>query len=51
MNKILLTYLYLVMGFGLMLAIPAWADFQAGMDAYKRGDFDTALKEFRLLAE
>ncbi len=34
-----------------MLATPAWADFQAGQDAYDRGDYDTALKEFRPLAE
>ncbi len=51
MNKLLLTYFSIVVGFGLMLATPAWADFQAGMDAYYRGDFETALKEFRPLAE
>jgi len=34
-----------------MLATPAWADFQAGFDAYNGGDYDTALKEFRPLAE
>jgi TPR repeat protein len=32
-------------------AIPAWADFQAGMDAYNRGDFKTALREWQPLAE
>ncbi len=30
---------------------PTWADFQAGLDAYKRGDYATALREFRQLAE
>lgn len=33
------------------LAAPAWADFQAGLDARERGDYATALKEFRPLAE
>jgi uncharacterized protein len=33
------------------LAVPAWADFQAGMDAYNRGDYATALREWRPLAE
>jgi hypothetical protein len=33
------------------LVVPAWADFQAGMDAYNRGDFATALREWRPLAE
>jgi TPR repeat protein len=32
-------------------AMPAWADFQAGMDAYNRGDYATALREIRPLAE
>ena len=30
---------------------PVLADFQAGVDAHKRGDFDTALREWRPLAE
>ena len=51
MNKQLLTYFYIVVGLGLMLATPAWADFQAGVDAYNRGDYETALKEFRPLAD
>ncbi len=36
-----------------LLLIPAlgWADFQAGVDAYERGDYDTAMAEFRPLAE
>jgi TPR repeat protein len=33
------------------LAVPAWADYQAGMDAYNRGDYATALREWRPLAE
>ncbi len=33
------------------LAAPAWADFQAGTDAYQRRDYPTALKEWRPLAE
>ncbi len=51
MNKRLLTYCFIVVGFGLMLAFPAWADFEAGVDAYELGDYDTALEEFRPLAE
>ncbi len=51
MNKRLLTYFYIVVGFGLLVATPAWADFQAGLYAYVRGDYDTALKEFRPLAD
>ncbi len=43
--------LSIFVGLALMLAPPAWADFQAGRDAYKHGDYDTALKEFRPLAE
>ena len=33
------------------LAVPAWADFQAGMDATNREDYATALSEWRPLAE
>jgi TPR repeat protein len=33
------------------LAVPAWADFQAGMDATTSGDYATALREWRPLAE
>ena len=35
----------------LCLAVPVWADFQAGMDANNRGDYATALREWRPLAE
>ncbi len=33
------------------LAVPVWADFEAGMDAADRGDYETALREWRPLAE
>ena len=33
------------------LATPAWFDFQAGLDAKNRGDYETALSEWRPLAE
>jgi len=33
------------------LAVTAWAGYQAGMDAYGRGDYATALRELRPLAE
>ncbi len=32
-------------------ASQAWADFKAGMEAYERGDYATALTEFRPLAQ
>jgi len=35
-----------------LVAAPAWAgDLQAGVEAYNRGDYATALKEWRPLAE
>ncbi len=43
--------LSIVVGLALMLATPVLAGFQEGVDAYTRGDYDTALKEFRPLAE
>ncbi len=43
--------LSIVVGLLIMLATPVLADLQAGVEAYKRGDYDTALKEFRPLAE
>ena len=33
------------------LAMPAWADYQAGVAAYSRGAYATALQEFKPLAE
>jgi len=49
MTKVLL-HIPLLIG---LLLVPAlgWADFRAGLDAYERGDYDTALAEFRPLAE
>ena len=32
------------------LAVPAWAGFYEGVAAYERGDYATALREFRPLA-
>ena len=34
-----------------LVAAPAWADFQSGLEAYLRGDYATALTEFRPLAQ
>ncbi len=34
-----------------LVAVPAWADFRAGAEAYERFDYATALKEWRTLAE
>ena len=42
--------LSVVVGLVCMLAAPTWADYQAGVDAYERGDYETALKEWRPLA-
>jgi TPR repeat protein len=33
------------------LTTPAWAEFETGMDAYERGNYATALSEWRPLAE
>ena len=33
------------------LTAPVWADFKAGVDAYHRGDYATAMRELRPLAE
>jgi TPR repeat protein len=35
----------------ILLGLPAHADFQAGMAAYERGDYEAALREWRPLAE
>ncbi len=43
--------LSVVVGLVFMLAVSGCTDYQAGLDAYNRGDYETALKEFRLLAE
>ena len=34
-----------------LVAAPTWADFRAGVEAYDRGDYATAMKEWRPLAE
>ncbi len=41
----------IVVGLVLVLAAPAWADFQAGLEAADRGDYPTAVSEFQLSAE
>ncbi|MEE8265816.1 MAG: hypothetical protein V3R62_05670 [Acidiferrobacterales bacterium] len=33
------------------LAAPAWAGFDEGLEAYERLDYETALREWRPLAE
>jgi TPR repeat protein len=35
----------------ILLALPAWADYQDGVDAFDKGDYATALEEWRPLAE
>ena len=44
-------HLTIISGLVFILAAPALADFQVGMDAYERADYDTALNEFKPLAE
>jgi TPR repeat protein len=39
------------MGLGVMLSAPAKSDYQAGVEAYSRGDFKAAMTEWRPLAE
>ncbi len=34
-----------------LVAAPAWADYEAGKEAYERGDYATELKEWGALAE
>ena len=46
-----IVHLFMVIVLSLMLAASTWADFQAGQNAYDRGDYETALKEWRPLAE
>jgi uncharacterized protein len=40
-----------LLSFAPWLAAPALADFEAGLDAYQKGDYVTAAKEWRPLAE
>jgi len=49
MRRILATLT--VVGALLFSAGSAWADFDDGLAAYQRGDYATALQEWRLLAE
>lgn len=44
-------YKYLISLLLLMSVFPARADFESGGDAYKRGDYETAAKEFLPLAQ
>ena len=46
MRRVTLVAVFLV-----ALAAPAWADFQAAWVAYERGDYATALREWRPFAE
>lgn len=47
-----LPHFLVVLTFGaLAVALPALADFQAGLDAYQKGDYVTAAKEWRPLAD
>ena len=43
--------LVLAVGILLITSLPVEADYQAGSDAYDRGDYATALREWRTLAE
>ncbi len=43
--------LSVVVGWFFTLLAPAWADFQAGLEAADRGDYHTAVKEFQLSAK
>ncbi len=47
----LLQFIIAIMLLLVCLPVPAWADFQAGMDANNREDYATALREWRPLAE
>ena len=44
-------HLALAIVFVLGFASSAWADFQAGVAAYDRGDYATAFREMKPLAE
>ncbi len=41
----------IVLLLSIILSVPAWADYEAGFDAYEGGDYLTALREWRPLAE
>jgi len=44
-------YLSVLVGVILVVAAPAWADYQAEVEAFTRGDYNTALRVFHPLAE
>ena len=46
MKRFLLTLVLAI-----VLSVPAWAGFDEGRAAYDRGDYETALREWRPLAE
>ena len=46
-----LRHLLAILSLCFLTTSSAWGDYQAGKDAYERGDYATALKEFRPLAE
>ena len=50
-RKIELRHLLFVLSLCLLIAPSAWGDYQDGRKAYNRGDYTTALKELRPLAE
>lgn len=43
--------LFSILAFVATLVSPTWADFDAGVDAFKAGDYQTAMGEWRALAE
>ena len=43
--------LFGILAFVATLVSPTWADFDAGVDAFKAGDYQTAMGEWRALAE
>ncbi len=43
--------LFSILAFVATLVSPTWADFDAGVDAFKAGDYQTAMSEWRPLAE
>ena len=42
--------IFLIVGLILVLTVPAWADYQAGEDAYLAEDYETAMREWGPLA-
>lgn len=46
----LISMVFRVIAASTLLFSPAWADYNSGMAAYASGDFDTAAREFSMLA-